>query len=272
MNQDIKQVISIVDHVIGEVKEQMNRMFACTMPLYRVAEEVENSDTVSTDRIGCGVLLRYCGRTFVVTAHHVVDDCGGPGHVFYRQTVVDGSPKVMSFGGLYRWPAANPGLDIGMFEFDLGQLGNTRFVPFDVSDRDDDYAYPGGSFFVVGGFPASAIKKQSNRGPFRIFFKTIITLESELDVVSHAPDLHIVLKYDLKNQAKYMAGESGTQKGVLPKGMSGCGIYRISLLPNPDGEHVVHMVGILTEYDKKRRLLIGTRLKPLLRTGFLQNV
>ena len=90
------------------------------------------------------------------------------------------------------------------------------------------------------------------------------------DQAGIAPDSHLVLKYDQKNQAKYMHGESGTRKGVMPAGMSGCGMYRFSLLPNTEDHYVVRLIAIFTDYDKRRRVLIGTRLGPLLRAGMLQ--
>ena len=263
-------MLTIAQHVIDMTKQHSPVLFACTMGLHRIVENDVDSKRVSTDFVGSGVAVRYNGRTFVVTAHHVVEDCGGPDNVYLAQNEVGGSQDVASFGGQYISPTSNADLDIGRYEIDAIQLQNCSIIPYDVGDRDEDYAFPGGSFYVVGGFPASAVKRRSRRGPFRIGFRTIIALESDTMLSSHPPDSHLVLKYDQKNQAKYMHGESGTRKGVMPAGMSGCGMYRFSLLPNTEGHYVVRLIAIFTDYDKRLRVLIGTRLGPLLRAGMLK--
>lgn len=268
-------IYTIVGHVQEVVKQIVRELFLCTMPLVAPLGNSDTLEGVKTNFIGTSVAVRQHGsHVFVLTANHVANEAGGPDNVFVLSTPSNGDQELYSFGGIYLSPSP---IGLESFDFDVGRftaspeiVDSAGIRPFAGPIGNGDWYYPGGSFYLVFGYPASSIKATPSMRQTKMIPRSIVALPADSNVSSYHADLQLMLKYDLKNQAK-IEGD-GTRKGIHPAGMSGSGVYQVSLLPNSDGIHTVTLDGILTDYDKKNRMLIATRLDYLVGKGFLDNV
>lgn len=115
---------------------------------------------------------------------------------------------------------------------------------------------PAAEEFVFSGYPWRK-SKNHRRGEIentRMDARETALSDDEVAALGHDPGINVGMRYD---REKFRHGETPIT-GPLPDGMSGGAIWQRS----PDG--IPALVGIATTFDEPRRLMLGTRIRPLL--------
>lgn len=248
----------------------MTMMFNATVSLHYLKGIHGTSQLAETDLAGNGIVVQNGGKIYMLTASHVVDDCNGPENLFFHYIDCDGTPVVGTPGGTALTVKSKYDADVTRFDFDVTLSYGRPIVPIDISTAEHRIQRGDRSIFLVVGIPASAVNRKTWKGPVRLKMTPIIARESETYPQTQPKALKLVLDYDRKSQMRANGTVSGGQFGVKPDGMSGCGIFELFMPTRPELGCTVRLVAIFTDYCKQRKILIGTRIIPLLDNGMFE--
>lgn len=217
---------------------------------------------------GSAVLLRIGEALFLLTASHVFDHADthvGLAAIADEQFI----PLPRS-----RWrtrPTARTGqqdpADLAIVP--LGSTGVTswptkRFLSVrDVLIPTLAQENAADSGYLAIGFPDSKQPKRATDGSYATFAHHFLSHKEDIGPsrgLALVPELHLAIGYDVRG----FTTEPGVSQMPKPTGMSGGGLWLI-----PDATHsrspVSHLVAILTEYHKRERIIVSTRMwSPLL--------
>ena len=145
----------------------------------------------------------------------------------------------------------------------LHQLG-TGYDFYDLKTLDIDHLDSDGDDYLIVGYPISRIKVRPDKNKIEMrpfLYRTNLNKNSEnFKKTETKPHINLLLNYD-KNRLKDLLPDNAVQ-GPEPNGLSGCGIWKISNPVTHDINSIKYYpTGIIIEYYRKHKLLIGTRMK-----------
>ena len=197
---------------------------------------------------GTGVLVATNCR-WLFTAAHVLGE---------REVVfVSGEkPVVISRD---RVGISPPELDLAYVELAPAEAASLeavglRFLPFQALDVSTDEFSPERDGCLIAGYPTRSVDVDGDERKIRAQPTTVTSqflTPRERQGLSLKPGLQLAVKF------AGLSDPNGGLKGFDPKGMSGSGIWRREA-------DDLRLAGIVTDYDPKRNILIGTRLRPML--------
>jgi hypothetical protein len=127
------------------------------------------------------------------------------------------------------------------------------FLPIDCVDPSNESFFPGRCIF--SGYPVHRTKVDNVRG---IASATPIELTSDFLSDAELRRRRYDTKVHLAARLKHLRDASGPVPSFDPCGLSGGALWRASKL----GKQT--LVGIVTEYSRKKKVLSGTRIRPLI--------
>ena len=212
---------------------------------------------------GCCVLLKYNQKYYCLSNAHVLAD-RNLGETYF---IFKGKTKSNVGGQFFNSkPPEGQGRDKDLFDMAIVQLsqeiaysllGNGKvFLDIDMI-RTGKILKPGDEIFFAG-YPASKTKVKVTGGkvvssrPF--YFQTSVTHSKNVEE-TFDPRFHIIAKYSLGKLRTLF--DRMLQRGPHPQGMSGSGIWGIEQVGE---DQVPYLIGIFSEYDQNRSLLIGTKI------------
>jgi len=197
---------------------------------------------------GTGILIAtHCRWLF--TAAHVLGEQAG---VF-----LSGTKQVPISRD--RFGISPPELDLAYAELSpeevvsLEAVGQ-RFLPFEALDASVEEFSPERNGCLIAGFPTKSVDVN---GDERKIWAQPTTLTSQFLTPRERQGLALKPELQLAAKCARLSDRTGKLKGFDPKGMSGSGIWR-----GAGGD--LRLAGIVTDYDRKRGIIIGTRLRPML--------
>ena len=155
-----------------------------------------------------------------------------------------------------RFGISPPELDLAYAELTPAEAASLeavglRFLPCAALDGSISELSPRRNGCLIAGFPATEVRVD---GDERKIAARLTAVTSQF----LTPKERLGLKFDARLQvaAKFGGLSEGRQK-FRPEGMSGSGIWR-------EEAGQLQLVGIATDFDPARRIILGTRLRPLL--------
>jgi len=229
-----------------------------------------------TQQFGSGVLFKIANRHFVLTAAHVVDHGTIHKIPFAISPVKPGEPPIQLTGvdtGTTPVPSGrkendphmrdDDPLDVGFVELTSEMVartcGEARFATLDEVDTTDGLLQ---GCYLIYGFPCkfSAVNEKT-RIAYSQAFRYLTDLYDE-PTDRFDPAAEIRLKYPEVG----MTYEQRRIQVPNPKGMSGCGIWRIMDMKPPSmwTRSDVKLAAIDHMWHGQRRYIQGTRLRVLM--------
>jgi hypothetical protein len=187
---------------------------------------------------GSAILVKTSSKYWIFTARHVSENCKG--------IVLASQPNVRLPGPVISHPDPIDlaYTEIGREYVDAIIAAEMAFLPSDLIAATLDSLSPECCAFT--GYPDKAVDIDGNERTALVwpqrFFSTFAD-DSAIAAAGYDPTIHLGARVKL------------TQK---PCGLSGGAIWRV----RADGD--VKLVGIATDYDQRRSLLIGTRIRPMI--------
>ena len=222
----------------------------------RVVAPIYRSDSMSRpDYVGTGVLVRDASNYWLLSAAHVFGEHDplwlptAPAFKRVRSTIrsdkYSTDPLDLSFIEL-NFPEA-AGLESAGYEF----------LPISAAQITAS-EYPEGRCAILG-YPAAGgvtINHDSESIDYRaLIARSNFVKRSKVSLLRLDPKVKLVIKYE-----DFSEDVTGKKIGIpIPSGLSGGAIWSCP----KDAEPV--LVGILTEWDRKKKILIGTQLWPMIR-------
>jgi hypothetical protein len=224
-------------------------LLAATSPIYA------QTDSGALEAVGTGIFFKHDERHFVLSAGHVLR------HMNNQRLLIGDNRLALLNGRFFRSP--NDDIDLGfvpLTEEQFALMSGARFLSADdanLSGRPE--TEPGGHRFYVVGFRADM--NVSDDAP------TTVESDGAAYLAHAAPDTkhgdvglsaesHLVLAFDrniLFSEATSVESEEE------PQGMSGAGVWQFTASRESD-----KLVAILIEYSNTQRVIIATRIRPLL--------
>jgi hypothetical protein len=216
-------------------------------------------------RVGSCILLRVDGRLFVVTAGHVVLQTRDV-HVYigFPGTTLQRVPTLVRHASCVTGEPEVDELDLGLMPLQASKIdGFSSAVFLDVDSVDVDHVpdmqrQPAADYLVYGYSAARSQVKVDHRA--RVLHQTsfqLATSAAQMDKYSEEkidPRNHLLLDHDRKDVL--VGGQIRTM--VQMNGVSGGAVIYYS----PAG--VAAVVGVVIEHRKSRRLIVATRMGPVL--------
>jgi hypothetical protein len=202
------------------------------------------------DHLGTAVLVRANNSFWLLSAAHVLRD-------HQKGLWLCGRPKTFQLTGTLVW--GDDPLDLAFTELTktehqaLIDVGNDFLWVENVDATAGDF---GDTQMIVSGFPESRVVID---GDERSILATPTNLRSkflsnaELRVRRYDPTIRLAGSYDV-----LVDNDGHSVKKLSMRGLSGGAIW----CRNDSNE--LKLVGIAIEYDSKRKLLVGTRIRPLI--------
>lgn len=229
---------------------------------------------------GTGVLLRIADRHFILSAAHVIDLTFYHKMLFYTSHLGEAA---IPFPLLFKTrdsSARSPNLDTtdpnlrheDPYDFSLAELQQETVVLLRhshqfISVHDlDPTPIPIASGILVYGFPellsGNYPDSEHETDSYPMHY---ITTPLQCEPEQRDKNKDILLYYS-KNTHNYENGQ--TENRIVPKGISGCGIWRVSQPPKlPSDTHPdeMRLVGIQHRWRSKSNYLVGTSVHRILR-------
>ena len=244
-----------LDPLDASIEQATEVLLKFSIPLYQTDREGRPSLN------GTGFFVKAGGKTFLVSAAHVMDTAKKHGLFFYA---TPGKVRHLS-GRLLRSRGEedreNDLIDIGILE-----LSNESVPPYPEVEKfamDISYLRPRfrprtAKHYIFIGFPATKSEVSNQRREVTV---TAYAFRNEpIDEGSYAahglnPDTHIALKLDLNRGF----GPGGIKRHFpKPQGMSGSPIIVLFDENDESQSRVFSVVGVATTYRKASRLVFGT--------------
>jgi hypothetical protein len=240
---------------IGKLQAAARELSENVLP---VLEIVEGSARLK--QTGSAFIFRHEGRASLVTADHVV--CGP------QQKLVQIAP-----GQTVRWPNSynvvrsraseipSPDLAYVFGELDAERPGGIR--PQNIGL---EFQTEAGASLLAVGYPGSRAdlfqQEQSLKNELHYLLTQAAPL-SDYEKVGLDPRFHIALRYDPKGLHDV---EGNSKVGAKPHGMSGGLLFApLRTTPEPPGDYLLVVVGVLVKYFKSpHHLIAATRIECLL--------
>jgi hypothetical protein len=214
-----------------------------------------------TDQLGTGAFFRVSGRSFLVTAAHVLEDAKKDN---YLLRILDGGATLESQSGckdvaLPKWKAyvGQSPADVAVVPLSdevLAALPSRRFLgPSEVAVR---AARPGGCW--VMGFPAESVEYPDARK--RMTLKPFLIASPLIDAPPSLDDYDERFHFLLDAQRDQLRWPDGTaaEMPLALHGISGCPVWQVLW---PDGrwqpEHA-RIIGVQIGYFRKRSAVLAT--------------
>ena len=213
-----------------------------TTPVYR------QIDTEAIDHEGSAVLIGVNTR-WLFTAAHVIEK--------HDRLFLPGRPQVHI--RRERFGFSPPPLDLAYAELSPGEIETLvacglKFLPLENLNASTELFPPDRNGCVITGFPAHSVEIDGHEHTIRVKPTMVTSQFLTPDELVHAhidPRIHIAARFGGLTEGK------AKLKNYDPRGMSGGAIWKTA-----SGE--AKLVGIVTDYDPKRKIVIGTRVRPML--------
>ena len=213
---------------------------------------------------GCGVLLAHGDKFFLLSSAHVFDESPlGVPFIFKssNETISIGGRQFTSTIPEYK-TRADDKLDIIVFDLNkdsINALLNTGYKFITLNYIESGFQYNANDYAIIMGYPSSRAKinptqKTIDRGGMHYVSNFV---NHDLSQLGFNPDYHLVAKYPIKN-FKHKTADSLRIRGPQPLGLSGSGLW--VLKKNRYFQEEPKLVGILTEYNENRSVVISTRI------------
>lgn len=244
--------------LLGEnLIELCKRIAASTPPLYIVRDG-------RPEPISSSILVKWDTSHFLVTTGHTLryHNPNDLGVIFNR--------KFLRMGGAYFTTNSkeidDDKIDLGVYHLSdefLPQVGS-NFTFFDLKSFDFDHVDSDDDVYLVVGYPNTRTKIRPDEHKIEIrpfLFKTDLDKASEVyQKLCLREDVNFLLNYTRKRITDLLPGN--IVQGPLPKGLSGCGVWKISDPLTHDLDSIsFYPTGIIIEYSKTHHVLIGTRMR-----------
>jgi hypothetical protein len=224
--------------------------------------QIQYNDSGIPAAIGSGVILEIGSSLFVVTAAHVLDDAKGLGAL----TATGGLGKSDSIE-LKKRPAilANDPHDLCMIGLDSAEKKKwQKLRPLHLTDlgvRDDQHA---DNWYVMLGYPEQTFSPDQDAKLIRsqgfVYASHVASKPEVLKRIDKAINISLEWYPDANR------GDWYPNDFVTPKGMSGCGIWRVPRNNIPNNPNAIRpdLVGIATSALVDEKVFIGTRIEHVL--------
>jgi hypothetical protein len=233
---------------------------------------VAGSGNRAGQELGTGIAISFIGRTFILTADHVIGDTATDEIRFFprpegllnhanrsqisdlKRIAIEGLDTYLQFDILDRVRAEV--LDLALLVVRGEEIEKKTTIHFfDLSQ--ESITPPPGQFTVSFGYP-SDIAKQLEGGNFVAF--TSVDASRIIDhetLPSYDPECHFLRNFDLRE----------IDPKAEPHGFSGSGVWYRSG-PTPDGELWVprlQLAGLITHHYKVRKVLKAVRVEAVIK-------
>jgi len=241
----------------NEIFDYAHANLNAVIPIYKMAG---NNPTP----IGSGVILKKGNHTYVLTAAHVLDECG-PGEVAFTP----GEKSIIWLnGGYHKSPLLHQvtltpitrkddTVDVGIIRLDDEAASELRVEKHCIQMDDIKPIRLHLPMFLHVGYPAKYFHKDSKQKTCEHGLLTtggIPITDQKRQELGYEP-FNLVSRYNHKYNYSTIHG-SGCTAPML-HGMSGGGIFE--WIPNEETEKLEPtLIGILHVHDRKKRILVGT--------------
>lgn len=214
--------------------------------------------------ISSSILVKWNNGHFLVTAGHTLKN-------FEKNNIglISNRTFLRSAGYYFTTKTdtiENDKIDIGVYQLTndfLNQLG-TGYSFYDLKSFDIDLLNTDEDEYLIVGYPISRTKIRPDKNVIEMrpfLYLTNLNNNPELyDKTKTKSQTNLLLNYD-RNRLRDLIPDNLVQ-GPEPNGLSGCGIWRISNPMTQDINSIKYFpTGIIIEYYKNHKILIGTRMK-----------
>jgi len=256
-----KNTSSIVLQLLDKISKKCFDSIQCYSPQLFVKTSLEK-DNIKPVPSATGVLINVQGNKFLITAGHFLEETEAENigiminNKFY---ILNGDLKYIS-------PSSGEmenKLDVGVWKLESEVISSLEtkysFLPFDKIDFNHTISLK--PEYLIVGYPwKMTVEKHSRKtwevSPF-IFLtdKADNSLYKRLNFQEHS---NLLLHYREKKVRNTTSGF--VQKNKSPEGISGCGVWHIPIPDILTDFSNFKLVGIITEQDKSKTLLISTRI------------
>lgn len=248
----------------NRIRPVVNRLSRAVHPMLVMREKRP------PQHVGCCVLLAIGEARFLLTAAHVLDEfMDKPIHIAAAgevRHILGHFKRTLPIKGQRR---RTDRIDAGVLRFanEIPELEGSFLALRDVNARDG--LMPKGNYMLFG-HPAS--KTRSDRATMRVrsgYFQyagpNVSPARYSLSDVS--PLTHVAIHFDI-HRTTY---QSGVATAPSPLGASGSGMFWLPFLDDPTRVDDPKLVGIFTDFQRQRQLLLGSRINyhfELIRVGW----
>ena len=231
----------------------------CVVPLYIDVDGIPS-------HVGTGFFLALPNGCLLVSAAHVLDEGRGRDMYFYNSP----NTKRLVFGKLtmnrHDGPRKSDIIDLGAVLLDGPELppypGIDKY-PLPLSYIEPGLRASSAARYGLVGFPASRTRVRHSPAEVRVEGHAYHAESAPIAVYHNKgldPESHICLVFDRKKSY----GLDGKGRSFpMPHGISGSPIFLLHDLPDMQPTSKFVLVGVVTTWDPRRKLLVGTGSKAL---------
>ncbi len=249
----------------GLILDSMAEIIGCTIPFYGWVDgqPVQN---------GTGVLLQIGNRNFVTAAAHVLD-YPAIHEIHYLTVDESGNPIPLHFMKVVTSPIPSgcqlkdsdmrddDPWDIGIAELSSETANNLRTSWRFAQFREiDPYCDTSQGTYLVVGYPFALTNSNTAARTTETRLLRYITGVYKGDRDSRDMKAQILLEFPEQN----LTSEGNATAVPHPRGLSGCGIWRLSDIVQPSTQWTssdIKLVGIQHRWRPSRRYLVGTPVR-----------
>ena len=202
------------------------------------------------ESVGTGLFLRFGSRQFVASAGHVLKR-------LRDERLLIGADRLVPMAGRF-FTSPSDDIDLGFFPLSDEQARQFDGAHFLSTDDIDIEARPYLRQFYVIGFltednaPEDAVSQVTSSA---VGYLMAPAAKGKYPRLGLSPKQHWLYAFDRK---ELYAGDGSTATEPVPEGLSGAGIWQFRAEQSSE-----KLVAILIEHSEKHRVLVASRLRPL---------
>jgi len=209
----------------------------------------------------CSILLKWNSKHYCISNAHVLADNNIENNFFYV-----GNGAYATMGGIItstELPATGKRKDdlydisiVELWDETVMALKKRRYVFITEKDIRFKHQISSDDSIIFVGYPSSQTKVKPVQKEIRPKHFSYITHPVIKDIIGtdFTNEHHITARYSRRN---LYHPEHGNKVGPSPRGMSGSGIW---LLEKQAAEVKPFLIGIFSEYDENRSIMIGSKI------------
>lgn len=235
-----------MDARFQDIQARADRVLAATSPIYSQAEDGR------IEGVGTGIFFTHEGLSFVLSAAHVLI------RLRDERLLIGGDHLIQLNERFFTSPEND--VDLGFVPLSDAQIVELRGAQYLTID-DVDAVHDAGERqpYYVTGFRTVDNAPDGSPTAITSIGSAYVALAAPPDSyppLGLSPNTHLVLNFD---RERLYSSANTRDEEPEPEGLSGSGVWRLMTDPTSD-----KLVAVVIEHSNAQRVLISTRIAPLL--------